>query len=509
MPITRTYYRPLPPSNPVQGVSYARPGETRVQRQMESLEAWRNYFRTPLLAEYARVREFYTKTWVPGHLGPYGLKQSGSDTPLPDIVHDYEDIRSDNKAAWAAAKRNGSISIVVSDYQKGRYKVSQSRGSSNLRVIRAISGYMSNIKSMSSVFGSTKGDAPYTVSYRGLHWHEQSSPYQQTYEEVTGTLDVSPLDLGFDFIALQEWLNKIPDQLTLNDELITDTLADANTGWVDLMTSVAEMPQTLRSILSGCTTIFRLYKDAKKGELRLTNRVKTVKLRLARLEAKTRKDFNDIRAWESHIASIKTAKQAIVDLTSAIAGVWLTYRLEIYPLAKTIEATIDAVMDVEKRFIRFRDQLRSNLAPPTFSGWELSGDLELVERCFIKRGARESEMQQLVFTSNPILTMWELVPLSFVLDRYMNIGNMIAAAIYRRDPKVTEGATYSWKIDSGFSYTHIKTGATVNVTCNLYKRRVIDPSSHVCIPFPPSRSTFQDLDHLALAWNLVIKRFIT
>lgn len=509
MPITRTYFRPKAPQSPSQALSYARPGEFSVNRRMASVDAWRDYFRTPILAEYARVQQFFVKDHVAGHLGPFGLTQSGTDTPLPDIVHDYEDIRVKNKNSWVAAKRAGSISIVVSNYQKGRYQITQSRGSTDLKVLRTESGVASNVKSMSSLFGSTKGDAPYTISYRGLHWHEQAAPYQQVYEQVQGTFDKSPLDLGFDFVTLQEWLNKIPDQLRLSDELITDTLAEANTGWVDVMTSLAEMPQTLRSALASCTTLFRLYKDAKRGELRLANRVKTVKLRLVRLEAKTRKDFDDIRAWEAHIANVKTVRKSIIDLTTAIAEVWLTYRLEIYPLAKTIEATIDAVMDVEKRFIRFRNQVRTTLTPPAFSGWTLSGDLELVERCFIKRGASEAEMRNLVFTSNPILTMWELVPLSFVLDRYMNIGNLIAAAIYRRNPLVTEGATYSWKIDSGFSYTHSSSGATVSVACNLYSRRVIDPSSHVCIPFPPSRSTVQDMDHLALAWNLVIKRFIT
>lgn len=504
---TRTYWRPMPPANPVAEYSYAYLDETSVRRRMSSLDGWNTYFRDVTMAEYVRVANFYLKEWAPGHLGPWGLQVTGSSQPLPDFRYNFETIRTNNKQAWALASRPGSIQIVVSDYQKGHYTLTQTYGSSDLRVTNRTN--TATAISQSPWISGSKGLAPYTTVYRGFQWHDQSALYSQTFERVTGTFEQTPMDLGFDFEAVHEFCQGIPARLKIDEELVTDCLADANTGWVDLMTSMAEMPEALKSALAGCTALFRLYKDAKNGEIRLANRAKRVRLKLARLEARSRAEFDTIREWEAHLQSIKTTKKSLISLMDAIANVWLTFRLGIYPLAKTIEATIDALMDIEKKFIRFRDQKRTTYEPPEIPGWTVSGQLEVVDRVFIKRGAFEEDMTKLVFTQNPILTMWELVPLSFVLDRYMNIGNFIAASVYRRNPRVTEGATYSWKINSGIQYTHDQSGATVNVTFDFYKRRVIDPSSLVCIPFPASRTRNQHLDHLALAWNLVIKRFTT
>lgn len=505
MPIYRSYWRPKAPEHPYQPLGYAYEEDTYI-KFMDPIQAFA-YFKGDLDSEYSRSNNFFIGDWRAGHFGPWGLSQSGSESPLPDIVRDYPDIKSNNRLEWQESQKPGSISIVVSPYQKGRYTIKQFRGSTNLSITDRIE--VSHPLSACRFLTTTPGHLSDTVKYAGISWHTAATVARQGYEKVSGTFDSSPLDLGFPFEELTTYLDSLPSDLKLNLDLITDTLADANTGWVDLLTSLAEAPEFLGSVLRGCKEILRLYIDCKNKDLRLANKAKLVRLKLERAQARTSSDWADAKALEKHLQNVKTLKQELIALTDAIASVWLNYRLNIYPTAKTIEAALEANEMLNDLFIRFRDQITEDLDLPEFPNWSRQGDLYLKRRCFIKRGAREAEMKDLLFTQNSLLTMWELVPLSFVLDRYINLGNFIAAFFHRRDPKVTEGSTFSWRIEGGCVYSHNDTGASVSVEINFYKRIVIDPSRLICIPMPQSRSTKQQLDHLALSWHLLIKRLVT
>lgn len=505
MPIYRSYWRPKAPRHPYQPVGYAYKEDTYI-KFMDPTKAF-SYFKADLDGEYSRVNNFFIGDWRAGHFGPWGLTQSGSELPLPDVVHDYETIKSNNYEAWRESQKPGSIDIVVSPYQKGRYVIKQFRGSNDLAVTDRIE--VSHGLSACRFLTTEQGHLPSTLKYAGISWHTGATVCNQGFEKVSGTFDVSPLDVGFPFEELILRLNSLPEDLKLNLELITDTLADANTGWVDLLTSLAEAPEFLGSVLRGCKEILRLYIDCKNKDLRLANKAKLVRLKLDRAQARLSSDWADVKAREKHIQNVKTLKGELVALTDAIASVWLNYRLNIYPTAKTIEAALEASEMLNDLFIRFRDRITESMDLPEFTGWSRGGDLQLTRRCLIKRGAREAEMKDLLFSQNSLLTMWELVPLSLVVDRYINLGNFIAAFFHRRDPKVTEGSTFSWRIEGGCVYTHNKTGASVSVDINFYKRVVIDPSRLICIPMPQSRSISQQLDHLALSWHLLIKRLVT
>lgn len=505
MPIYRSYWRPKAPEHPYMPVGYAYNEDSYISF-MDPVKAF-SYFKGGLDGEYSRSSNFFIGDWRAGHFGPWGLTQSGSESPLPDIVYDYPTIKSNNYLAWQESQKPGSISIVVSPYQKGRYTIKQFRGSTDLSVTDRLE--VSHSLSACRFLTTEPGHLPDTVKYSGFSWATSATICRQGYEKVSGTFNVSPLDLGFPFEELTGYLKSLPSDMKLNLELITDTLADANTGWVDLLTSLAEAPEFLASVLRGCKEIVRLYIDCKNKDLRLANSAKIVRLKLERAQARASSDWADIKAREKHLQDVKTLKKELVALTDAIASVWLNYRLNIYPTAKTIEAALEASEMLNDLFLRFRDQITEDLDFPEFSGWSRQGDLRLKRRCFIKRGAREAEMKDLLFTQNSLLTMWELVPLSFVVDRYINLGNFIAAFFHRRDPKVTEGSTFSWRIEGGCVYTHDNTGASISVDVDFYKRVVIDPSRLVCIPMPQSRSVPQQLDHLALSWHLLIKRLVT
>ena len=506
MAIKRSYMRPMEITHNTPTLAYYQDGRPTTVFQMHASTAWENYFKEPCTSEFNRVKDIFIGEWVMGHLGPYGLIQTGTSDPLPTIRIDFEDIRTNNSAAWAEAKKPGSIAIVVSPFQRGYYTLSQSYGASNLTIDRYSYIYKNNtVASLAYAIGASQGVPAGTLKFRGLNWAQGNSACRVRYARVTGTFDTAPGSLGFPFDLVHNWAKTVPLNLTVDSEMVTDVLANANTGTVDLLTSLAEAPETLKSILSGCMQILRMYKEARKGEVRLHNKAKKVRAELDRLRAKSQGDWKDVKDVERRLTRIKTLEKNLRELTSAAADVWLQYRLNIYPNVKNVEASIEGLEQLNTMFIRYRDFRQSEWPGLDFPGWTRTGDLTIRHRCMIKRGAQKKDIFGEVFTVNPFLTAWELVPLSFVVDRYINIGSFIAA-LAPRNPKVTEGATFSWKVMGAMTWTHDETGASVTLDLNFYKRSVIDPSSYICIPFPQSRSMNQHLDHLALAWNLLLKK---
>lgn len=505
MAIKRSYMKPVEITHNGVPYSYYQDGRPRDVFQMHSTSAWDDYFKEPCTSDFNRSAQIFTKEWLDGHLGPFGLTQTGTSDPLPTVRVDYEDIRTNNNAAWVEAKKPGSIAIVVSPFQRGFYTISQSYGAKDLTISPYSYEYRRHsIKALARAIGASSGSPNGTYKFRGLNWVNQSI-CRVRYARVSGTFDAAPAAFGFPFDQVHTWADGIPNLLSIDSEMVTNVLADANTGTVDLLTSVAEAPETLKGILSGCMQIFRMYKEARKGEVRLYNQAGKVRLELERLQARSQGNWKDVKKAERHLTRIKTLEKNLRELLSAAADVWLQYRLNIYPNVKNIEASLEGLEQLKSKFIRYRDLREDVISSLDFPGWTRNGDVNIRHRCMIKRGAQEADIGGEIFTVNPFLTAWELVPLSFVVDRYMSIGSFIAA-LAPRNSRVTEGATFSWKVSGAITWTHNLSGASVTLDVNLYKRSVIDPSSYICIPFPESRSMDQQWDHLALAWNLLIKK---
>lgn len=453
-----------------------------------------------LLAAESRDANTFIGDKHPSHFGPYGIVV---DDPPPAIPVKYimlPKLKSNNWKQWNEARKGNSLAIVVSDYQTADLKLAYDYGLTGGKWIRSDSIQRSLLDC--GLF--EKGSMPGRVNiggYTNCYGAELYTPYDKKAFQIGR----SPFEDGWSDAAIEEWAKSA--SFPVDAELVTECLADANTGTVDLLTAVAEAPETFISIFNGCRTILRMFKEARKGDVRLMNRVKRRRLELARLQARSRSDFANIREFERHMQDIRSIEQAIKDLLTAVADIWLQYRLNIYPNVKTIEDALEASGMLDKQFIRFRETGHGTIEVPTVPGFTASRDsFNVVTRCFIKRGAASADMKDLLFTANPFLTAWELVPLSFVLDRYCSIGSLLAAFFGSpSSPKVTEGATFSWTIKDAVTYTHTVSKSTVTVELALYKRLVIDPNSFVCIPFPASRSRNQNLDHLALSWNILLK----
>lgn len=395
---------------------------------------------------------------------------------------EFDLIKSNNQPRYSEARRKKEI--IVSDYQKG---------SGVLRHLPSITassgGNYARYLSIPEILGygdiTVSPTQPFELG--GRHWVEL--PYVYVIKRKAVWTEHPPVRL----YTVDEFKTAFQKSLKRYPHVMTKVVANANTATVDLLTAAAELPKTLKSILKGCISIYKMYKDAKRGEIRFNDHV-----------AKIRYEWNKDRAIllkNKDIAGLKTAERQfnknVKDITDKIAGLWLNYRLQIKPTASDIEKTLDALAfgDHNVDFIRFREASREDIA--------VLGALGQVEfRAFIKRGIKPGAQFDAYFSASGSVTAWELVPLSFVIDRYINIGDWIAANLISSNKySFVEGATISWLCEDTFAFS-----STVSCEVKFYKQQVFQSGDYCPLYMPKSRTRDQSLDHLALIWLKLLSK---
>lgn len=291
-------------------------------------------------------------------------------------------------------------------------------------------------------------------------------------------------------------LPNLVQQLVRHEPTITECVASANAGVVDLSTSLAELPQTLKSLVLGCISIVTMYKEAQRREFRIMNRVKKIRSEWDLL--KSRQENLSEREIAAILTREKQLARTIQDLISSISQVWLQFRLNIHPTALVIEDTIDGLVlgKAFTRFVRTREYSQHTM---TLNGATVPYEF----RCMVKRSLKPAREWQQFFSANLVRTSWELIPLSFILDRYLAVGDWISANLSNPSAFThDEGSTISWKINTDFSLPDCM------VHVNVYKRTVINANDYCRIYLPTSRSMFQHMDHAAILWGKVTKTLL-
>lgn len=310
----------------------------------------------------------------------------------------------------------------------------------------------------------------------------------------------------------------------------TNVLSDANQATVDILTSMAELPKTLESIVDLIRSIFSAFKAVKNKELRLMNKSKRV-----RAEYQARIDKNN---YQSHLEYLKARnhrsrkiieaqrlarnkqlasdmKLQLEEITSSVSQVWLNFRYNITPNAILIKDAAEVYMKGDRIFNRWSDRDQSTVTSDDIQlagGWSAAGELLSVHRAFIKRrfDADRSLAKYLKELSLDLLsTAWELIPLSFVVDWFVNIGNYIRALFGSNPVNYEEVSTFSSQVPgSTMVFIHKDSGAQVHATYKGYKRSIVPrPTDYCSLLFEPYISVQRSYDALALSWSLFGKKF--
>lgn len=412
-------------------------------------------------------------SFLQGYRGSYLVSNSGTPSAPLTLDDTLPRVKSSN-APFAPKVRAGTI--VVSDYDSDM-KVSitaypvmndsilqTSYTAQNLEQMNLFPTEVSPINPLQKVMIISNmkiRSGRVRIGYRHLRQDEASDPFA-----------------GYDINThFHKVVRNTRAAVPINGALVTEALASANHGQFDALANLAELPETVLQLFSGVSKILRMYKEAKAKDVRIQNSLS--------------------RALKAQLPNAARVK-LIADAARASSDIWLTYRLGIKPLADTIDDLIDLSFNGIQSYYRYRsfgkDEFDVAYPDDPFL------PLPFETRCFIKR--RYLGIWDALGWSS-LGAVWELVPLSFVIDRYIQLGNFIVAHT-TPDLSVEQGATYSWKCSATVSGVHSVSKVHFSVTVSSYKRKVINPYRFCGLSYPPTRTPSQKLDHLALIWNLLL-----
>lgn len=147
--------------------------------------------------------------------------------------------------------------------------------------------------------------------------------------------------------------------------------------------------------------------------------------------------------------------------------------------------------------------------PFEMEGFTRTGEIPVTVRCFIKRQFNAVELANAPYSWNFAVSLWELLPLSFVLDWIINLGDLIAA-LTGSTSQYKEVSTISVKTHtSNVTYVHEQSQAKVNVLFTGYTRNVIVPQDYCALVFDPFVDLQRQLDAASLTYQIAIKSALT
>lgn len=290
-----------------------------------------------------------------------------------------------------------------------------------------------------------------------------------------------------------------PSVYKFDEELITKTLAAANSGQMDLLTTVAELPKTLETIMTMLKRVAGFTKNAFDKE-------KTV-LRLATNRKRKKEEYGRKHA---NLGS-RESRKAVQSTADAVAEVWMTWRYEIMPTVYTLVDYGNVLLNLNSAFKTERELLRQEIPVPMFEGWTPSQNHVIIKNnAFIKdRYHIETLIGDLgrLLTTNVLITGWELLKRSFVIDWFINIGEFITS-IFGYQDYLQRVSSYSFKLElKDLTYVHDDTGLRVRIWGESYKRILIDSGAFINLSPRFDMNWKRYTDSVAMAWPIIKNLF--
>lgn len=255
-------------------------------------------------------------------------------------------------------------------------------------------------------------------------------------------------------------------------QVVTATLADANAKQFDLLTELAEFPETLLFIRDACVKLKALCDEFEEKRLK-------------------------------KVSFLRTAE--------AVAAFWLAFRYAVMPIMYSVQDAMEVFKDLPRHYAEFKGSDEITIDAPPVDGFTATSTCKSVGRCYIKRGFAADMLFQKLWNKcqfNPIATLWELYPLSFVYDWVFNISDCIVAVL-GDDACSSQGATWSVRTQGGFYYTDEVSLANAKFEIDFYHRTPIDPLTHTGPTIGNHMTWKRAIDAIALTFlglNRALKR---
>lgn len=430
------------------------------------------------------------------HFGPVHTKViTGNPIPNPPVLYAFNKVKYSNKP-FEARKHRGDI--VVAPYVAVAAHCEQWAGTEETTMSSSIltGGRRWDRCGLFEV-ESPSSSTPW-IRDGGSDW--SNGVTNIIYDRVRG-VQVQPSSWLFNQARLDDLVRMLPQSPEPHQcQAICETLSEANAGMLDVLTSLAEAPETVKSIYAGIKAILKIYKDAKRKEIRLMNRLPKV--------SRYGGYNNSGKAKAERIALTE-------DITNAVADVYLNARYNIMPNVSMIADLLDTVDALGRMYMRWRTTIRSSVPQDWYSdlwlpdGTSVEVNMEDTFRAFIKRRFAVNDALSSWFnltSMDAAKTIWELVPLSFVIDWVLGIGDFISSLSISQNANYVQGSTISWRREGSLIVTGPEKQKAV-VQLQLYDRRVINPSDYNRVRTDPEMNIYRWLDAIALSWKIFVPSY--
>lgn len=416
-------------------------------------------FMLPYLQEQMLAQRDYripTGTPPQGYFGKFAYRQSSGDLkPKTSVI----EVPRETTKNHSFEKRKARGEIIVSPMKVGKLTITEHPYLVNPQTVE----YHQQQRSL-------PGDPNFTTkTLLGRTVSIVSGKYVSGswYAQGARTLGSAKLYMPFDKSRYTDLLSAGE----ISNKLVVDTAASLNEVTLDLLTNLAEFPETVKMVRDTLSFAGNKLKAFKTAEKRLKK---------------------------------KLLKQGIpqneLQGADALASLWLQFRYGIMPVYYTLQNIKDVLKDkFAAEYVKESKTLNHILEPE--NGFQ--GAMSSVSSCWMKRRfdpADFSSQFRRVFGVNPFVTAWELTTLSFVVDWFVNVGDVVSAL--SPIPSLEEKATFSWKnnVEGSITKPTFPEGR-VDISLSYYEITPINYMDHVSLTFEPVLTTKRKLDALALSWS--------
>lgn len=356
---------------------------------------------------------------------------------------------------------------------------------------------------------------------RGPFWPFQFKRYAEVLkigEPIDPRFNPDDVARGLDLITIYD----------IDHERVQKSLADANSGDLDILTELLELPQLIKSIMDGFKLIKKIFLDAKKKEFSIWKTVPSREQRLAK-EAHKRyilkklkkiptfarwKKFpdnrhstlEDYRIWrdirtgaihdyEKFLANSggMYRKRALREVAEALSNLTLNTFYNIQPAIYTIQDTLELMDNWEEEYRRWgfgKTPTVTELRPfiPAIPEAEFVGVAKTEHRFLLKRRYFAKGFVTSVNSSlgmDVLVTAFELWRLwSIIFDWFFSISDMLRAIPWSATHS-EEKACVNWKtvVDGSFTWQANGVDHRIDVSMEDFKRSTYNPTNSIGIYF--------------------------
>lgn len=318
-----------------------------------------------------------------------------------------------------------------------------------------------------------------------------------------------------------------------NMSLVQETVAKLNARSVDFLTSVMELPETIISIGKILVGVRRIIQSAISRKSRL-------EIRHARNVERNRIDLDVARSNINRVTSAlngrvtkeqrrilklqlkkyrrlvreleRRGRNLAVQLTTELSNLWMSFRYEVMPNVYLCQDLAKSPNNLTNVFQTERGRVRTEGWIPQFPGFEASGSVTTTWRFMAKYCYNLNTSQALMdirkaFSANPFVTVHELFPMSFVLDWFFSVGDMLQARFGKPSLAVAQGFYLTQKNELDLRYTHVETGSAFTVKGENYSSQIVNVEEFLGI-FPLINLNWMRLvDSSAIIWGQLKRHF--